>query len=307
MTGQGIGLNVAGQPSRPRVPKAQPDPLSPDLAGLLREFPSPVAEVRCLTTLPSRLRAHGSFRIRFADGVVVKGRQVESTAQAERIRAIRASLPGRHFPRILAQRGPALIEQWVAGTPVNAATVAPRTLVESGRLLALVHGAPVPAGFDAPPATTARRLERLDRQTRELIDRGAMQPAERERTLELASRHAPDDAPAGIIHRDFCAENLVLDGTGTLHAVDNETMRYDACDFDLARTWYRWPMPAADWESFLSGYRDLRPTEGFERHAPFWCLSALVDTYLYRVRAATADPDLPYRRVRALLDAHADG
>ncbi len=277
------------------------------LSDLLETFRSPIASLECLTALPSGVRSHAAFKVQFANGEVVKARQVETAAQADRIRAIRRTLPDDHFPKILAHRGSALIEEWIDGRPVQGEQPEPSTLNESGRLLGLIHCTDPPEDYDFPSLATAEnRLAWLERQTRELVERGEMSPREREKTIESAQRHKPDQCEGGLIHRDFCAENLILDRNNRLHAVDNETMRLDVLDFDLARTWYRWPMSADDWKAFLDGYRTHRSSKGFERHFLFWSLSALVDTFLYRVSAATADPHFPYRRIRALLSEYAD-
>ena len=278
------------------------DALPAGIVALVHRFSRQLVAVKCLTALPSELRAHAAFMVELADGTRVKARQVETAEQANRIVAIRSVLPDRHFPKILAHCDTALIEEWIDGSPIASRPTDHPTAIQSGQLLGLIHKSPIPPVLTSPDVSMpGRRLTRLDRQTNELVDRGKITSAEKDRILELSRRHRPDHCESGIIHRDFCAENLIEGRRGALYAVDNETMRYDALDFDLARTWYRWPMEPDYWSSFLDGYGSLRSTVNFKRHAPFWCLSALVDTFLFRVRAETAEQDLPYKRLLTLL------
>ena len=78
------------------------------------------------------------------------------------------------------------------------------------------------------------------------------------------------------------------------------------CDYDLARTWYRWPMTGEQRDAYLAGYRDHRDASAFLVHAPFWHIAALANGALFRHRRRSGAPALPLAALRALLrDAEA--
>jgi aminoglycoside phosphotransferase (APT) family kinase protein len=151
------------------------------------------------------------------------------------------------------------------------------------------------------PATAARRLAVAERQLAQLVSLGALSSASARQARRQLRDHVPAHVAAGIIHRDFCAQNIVRTPDGRLCVVDNETIRVDSPEFDLARTWYRWPMTPLQWEAFLAGYRGRRDPASFLRNFPFWTIAVLADTALFRLRARTPGASLPVRRLDALL------
>ena len=277
-----------------------------DLWALIRAAGAPLRSGWVLTTLPSPTVAHASLRLTLADGRTVKGRRVERPDQAARMAAIVAGLDPRAFPRILARRGAALLEEWVDGRRLPARPGLD-VIERAGALLAAVHRTPPPAGLGVHgPPDPPRRLALLLRQADELERRGALSAALARQARAVAEAAAPRTCATGVIHRDFCAENLVLDRAGRLHVVDNETLQIGAYDFDLARTWYRWPLGPRGRAAFLCGYQRRRSLRSYLAHFPFWAVGVLVDTALYRVRAGTAHPEVPLRRLRALVRDHGD-
>src|SRR4030095_9232601 len=98
-----------------------------------------------------------------------------------------------------------------------------------------------------------------------------------------AAERDPRIAPAGIIHTDLCAENLVVDPAGIVRAVDNEALRTGPTGFDLARFWYRWPMSASAWDTYVSAYARLADPEPALAHFAFWKLAAVLHSARVRV------------------------
>jgi aminoglycoside phosphotransferase (APT) family kinase protein len=108
----------------------------------------------------------------------------------------------------------------------------------------------------------------------------------------------------GLVHKDFCRENMVVSPDGVVRVVDNETLAVDCPDYDLTRTWYRWPMDPAQAVAYLAGYRRHRSTETLARHFPFWAVAVLSESALFRLRRGLSAA-LPLGRLRELLDRHA--
>lgn len=275
--------------------------LGADLWALVQGLGAPLLSASVLTSLPSPLRSHASFRLRFGDGRILKGRRVETSAQAERMEALVSRLDRRHFPRVIARRGAAVLEEWVEGRRVTSRRPGTRVLRSAGEILGAVHALDVPAGDGVP--SPRRRLEIVAEQSAALRAEGAITADALDRVVEVAHAWVPGEATRGVIHRDFCAENLVRSAAGRLRAIDNETVQPGVHDFDLARTWYRWPMTPAEQAAFLGGYRRHRDPAAYLSHAPFWIVAVLVDTALFRIRAGTAEPDKPLRRLSRFLEA----
>jgi Ser/Thr protein kinase RdoA (MazF antagonist) len=274
--------------------------LGADAWALVERVGTPLAEAQILTRLPSPVMAHASFRLRFTNGRILKVRRVETAAQAERMQAILDVLDARHFPRILDRHAAALLEEWVAGEPLEP-PAAPALASRCGAVLGAMHRVVPPAGIQGSSGDTARRLDQLERQAGELVRLGVLDPRAEARLLAIARAHAPGDIALGVIHRDFCAENIVLATPDRPWVVDNETVRIDACDFDLARTWYRWPMTEAEETAFLEGYAWHRSPHPYLKSFPFWALCVLADTALFRQRARTPEATVPLDRLEALL------
>jgi hypothetical protein len=277
------------------------DGLGPDLVALIGSLDVPLRSVSTLTTLRAAVVAHAAFRLEFADNRLLKGRRVTSATQAERVEAILAVMDPRHFPRILARRGVGLLEEWRPGTPMETAVPGPDLVRRCGGILGLVHRVP-PSGLPVPPtAGPEARLRTAEQQLQTLQALGALSGVAARRTLKFIECSIPADADIGMIHGDFCAENLVCDEVGRPHVIDNETMQIGALDLDLARTWYRWPMTMSTATSFLQGYASHRSPAPYLAHFTFWSLVVLVDATLVRLRAGTAGVPVPLARLLAFL------
>ena len=164
-----------------------------------------------------------------------------------------------------------------------------------------VHRAAPAVEVDARARPEAR-LAAVRWQSYTLVRAGALSSASRKRLIALLEAHLPADSPIGVIHRDFCAENLVWDASGQPHVVDNETMQIGALDFDLARTWYRWPMTDAQATAFLDGYSSHRSPESFLASFVFWTLVMLVDVSRYHLRVGTDRAQGAVDLLHAILD-----
>jgi Ser/Thr protein kinase RdoA (MazF antagonist) len=280
-------------------------PLGPDLGALVRARAAPLLAARRISTHGAARPARDTFRLDFADGVTVKGRQLASASDARRVEAVVARLDPERFPRVLARRGKALLEAWIPGESLDRLPPEDRHILWAAETLAAVHRVapgrrPTGAGW-----VRARRAA-LSRELRRLAAAGAL-PEEAARDLrELALAHAPRTTELTIVHRDLCPENIVLDRDGRLFSIDNAMARAGAPDEDLARTCYRWPLGPRERGAFLDAYRAFRDPRGFLDHLPFWMVAALAHAAWVRRLRGYAKADVPLRRLLGQLDG-ADG
>jgi hypothetical protein len=274
--------------------------LGDDLVDLVGTFDAPLAEVAPLSASGYPGYQPTAFRFRFADGLILKGRRFRDGNRATAVEYISRRLDHEVFPRVVARAGRALLTEWVEGRPIRADD--PELLRRCGSLHGLLHAVPVPEDSPYLPCKTVEhRISRLKRRLGELGKAGALERSEAERAFERAVRHAPNSYAAGFAHGDFCAENMVLRSSGTVCVVDNETLAVEAYDYDLARTWYRWPMDAVQRRTYLDAYQPHRSPADFLAHFPFWAIEALVESILFRSRIQRNAAAVPVQRLCALL------
>jgi Ser/Thr protein kinase RdoA (MazF antagonist) len=277
-----------------------PEKVGRDLWSLVASRGGGLREAACLSGTPHSPRA--AFRLAFADGLVVKGRRCATEAQAERVERLAARLDPRHFPRVLARSRTALLTEWIPGRPLTTGDVTVSRLRACGRILAGVHRAPI-----ADEERVAGRVQ-TDAWRRTLIDGlealarcGALTRSEQRAAAALAERFAPPPPALHLIHGDFCARNIVLDHRATLRVVDNENLTVGPAEYDLARTWYLWPMDPAARAAFADGYGLGEPLARFRAYLAFWTVFVLVESARFRLRHRIRSPAVPLGRLRTLL------
>jgi aminoglycoside phosphotransferase (APT) family kinase protein len=142
---------------------------------------------------------------------------------------------------------------------------------------------------DAPLAMAPRGprelLAKLERDAAELLAARLLDPELARSARAAAAAERPAEATSGVIHKDFCAENLVLSHAGRIVCVDDATLSFGPHDLDLARSWWRWPMTKTERTHFEAGYREQRSLEAFARHFRFWATCVLVAAAATRLRS----------------------
>src|SRR5689334_17694078 len=78
-------------------------------------------------------------RLALADGRVLKGRRLDSPADADRIRTVVARLDRPELPRIVGHRGAALLEEWVVGEPASQSRADVAFIERCGGILGAIH------------------------------------------------------------------------------------------------------------------------------------------------------------------------
>lgn len=277
--------------------------LSDELQSLVRTLGSELADVVPLSSAGYAGYRPNAFRLRFADGREVKGRELGNWQRAAAVEYVLGHVHHPGLPRLLARAGRALITEWVDGRPLTAADCTPALVQQCGELLGFIHAVPVP---DQNPFERRDPIDawhrRCERDLSALVAADVLGEAERRHAFDVAIRHAPPtDGAAGFVHRDFCAENIIVRPSGEIAIVDNETMGIDEYDFDLGRTWYRWLMTRDLREAFWAGYNCHRTAERFIAHGVYWAIVALADAAVFRLKKHAGATDAPLARLRALL------
>ena len=94
--------------------------------------------------------------------------------------------------------------------------------------------APLPNGTPASPEALFAKLER---DTDLVLSAKLLDPELARRALADADANRPGEPTLGIIHKDFCAENIVLAPDGALVCVDDATLSTGPHDLDPGENW----------------------------------------------------------------------
>jgi len=194
-----------------------------------------------------------AFRICLDDGQLAKARLLLAGGSAERLATLlEVGGASRRCSRILVARGRCLLEEWVDGEPLAATT--PRTvLVACGQALADIHTTPIRNGGLASAADFSG-FERLRSDLLSLSARGWLTGREAATLESIAEAIVPPPEPMGLVHLDYCRDNLVLHAERGPVCIDNETVRVGPFALDLARTVTRWPLDGDSARHFIAGY-----------------------------------------------------
>lgn len=280
--------------------------ISTDLAALLQERRLTVVTAQPITTWPSDGRP-SAFRLELDDGSVLKARQFPSVQRAHTFeRILQMTLSG--FPQPIARHGCALLLPWIEGDVLASLDSIPLDVIHRcGANLGALHRQDVSGWPDVVVRQADEVLARLRSDTTILVEAGELEKDAAAGAHALANEHAPGTASAGIIHNDFCSENIVLDASGTPVCVDNATLTFGPHDYDLARSWYRWPMSPGESEAFLHGYETHRSGASFEHHFVFWAICMLTATAANRLRMGIGDHAKSLDALRSILAAFERG
>jgi len=276
--------------------------ISTDLLALARAVGVPLAESTSVSGTGYPGYQANAFRLRFADGRLLKGRQFAAVKRAATVEYVARHIAHPGFPKVLARINGALLSEWIEGHPLCMTDMTPALLRRCGALHGFMHSVPLPLDCPYRFHTTSREwCDELAQRLEELATAGILKPGEAQCAFDRAIHSVPNSCDGGFVHRDFCAENMVVCPTGQVWVIDNETVGVDAYDYDLGRTWYRWPMSWRQRQAYLEGYRVYRSPDAFLSHLPFWSIVAIVGSAVFRLRRQRDGASEPAERLRGML------
>ncbi len=275
--------------------------LGEDLAALTREVGAQLLGATRITGLRARALERQTFRLRFAGGLVLKGRRMDRVEDAERAFRLGLLLDERGFPRPIAQRGLALLEPWIAGTRIDLAGPSHAALHECGRLLGTVHALAVDVAGEGRRWQPEVRLRDVEARLDQLCHLDLLSARATTRLIGLARASVPDEAVVGVVHRDFSPPNVVVDAGGRPHVIDNASISIGAHAFDQSRTAYLWPMENGPRAAFDGGYSESAPRPRTD--SPFWTIDVLSEVALFRRLGGARGVSKPVSQLRRLAAA----
>ena len=240
--------------------------------------------IHAITTLVPAAAERQTFRIELADGRTIKARRLPDEETAARLHAVRSELPPAFTP-VLARHRNVLLEEWIAGEPLDDACPSDALLREAGAILGSLHARTRVVGEPARErrSTDAWRAV-CDRELREISAAGALEERAVCAIRSALERMDPGSGIFGLAHTDFCGENMIVDAAGRLRIIDNERLGIDALGYDVGRTWYRWALPEPAWARFCAAYAARAPSREPLETIPFWRLVAVVKSAALRLR-----------------------
>jgi thiamine kinase-like enzyme len=244
-----------------------------------------------------------AYRLELDDGRVVKARRCADEARARDVWEIRGRLSVPGLARVYARVDLVLIEEWVEGTSLPRADGTPEHVVAAATILAGLHSAGPVGDTVAHWMTAAERLERAQRDLALLAAHGALQRGQVRTMRDALRRLDPGAVGTGIIHRDFCAENMVREPDGRICVIDNEGLAVGPPAYDLGRVWYRWPMPRAAWGLFLETYAARRAQVVPDSPLIVWKIAATARSAALRLASDPGGLREPLTRLRELSEA----
>ncbi len=242
-----------------------------------------------------------TWKIELEDGHTIKARTLRDEEDARRLFDIRRRLPAGFAPAI-ARRGVVLLEDWIDGEALTRTPPSRAQAEAAGVLLGELHAMDQVGRLHVRGReSTDRWREETDRGLSAIREAGELDEDGARRIRAALERRDPGRALLGLIHRDFCGENMVIDGSGELRVIDNEYFFVDALALDVAQTWYRWPLSVPLWDAFVSGYAKTAPSEEPIEMLPFWSFVAVIKSASYRLRRAPDRVRVPVGRLRGLI------
>lgn len=276
------------------------EPLDPEIAAALARAGLCGHAFRHLSKTISPESRRSVYRIDTDTGNTIKARRVEDEGTARRLFEVRRELPDA-FAAVIGIYGSVLLEEWVEGEELGNEIPTDANIVTAAALLARLHTTQTLAGQRLRERrSTAAWRDTAEESLRHILAVDALDTTAAARILDALQRLDPGEATVGLVHTDFCGENMVVDRAGRLRVVDNERIGVDALAFDVARTWYRWGLPARAWERFRSAYvarmsfREPLDTIGF------WSIVAVTHSAALRLRADRARAYIPLERLRQM-------
>jgi aminoglycoside phosphotransferase (APT) family kinase protein len=277
------------------------EPLEAEVVAALDQFGLCARSWQCLSTIRAAEYERRVYRLDLKGGRVLKARRLEDEATARRLFEIRQEAPAGFAP-VLHRHGAVMLEAWIEGEDLAQRPMTSQHLFEAATLLACLHATPRVLGRPLPATqSTGAEREMAEHARWHLAADGRLALAESDRIGAALKLLDPKRALFGLVHTDFCGENMVIDPDGRLHIIDNERMSLGVLGLDVARTWYRWMLPSPAWECFRATYQARMPHQDALRHFAFWALVATLKSAVLRLWLDPARAHVPIERLREIM------
>lgn len=277
--------------------------LAQDLDWAASALGSQIVDVAAVSPLRGRDVPRAAFRLTLADGRQLKLRRLRSAERVTELVRLLAALRDLGIPQVAAAGAELLVVDWLAATPLAAAANEPERIEQAAQLLAGIHATPAFEGLALPELRpSGPELLALEEEVRVLERAGSMARDTAQRLAAVIRERDPGRLACGIVHGDFCAENLVVDAGGRLRVIDNEALELGPFLRDVARVWSRWPLAEPEWARFLSAYRASGGQPIGTADLELWQLRSLVLSAWYRTKHGRAGVADVLARLRSLLE-----
>jgi hypothetical protein len=253
-----------------------------------------------ISPLQDPARRQQAYRLEVEDGRLMKGRVLWKSSYAQRMRRWLPLLPAEHFARIIAAHGRAMLEEWVPGDSPGG-DAAPALFFRAGQLLGVIHSIQ-PDDTSGVRTRLPQRVRHLWYGLRRLCRAGLLPERAADHLLQVARTDMPRRSTWRLAHGDYCGANLVLCDE-RLCCIDNVTVQPKYVAEDLARTWYRWPMSAAQWQTFMTGYAEVCPVDECMQHQRFWRVATIVSSAVHRLKRRVRGAPEIVQRLLNLMDS----
>jgi aminoglycoside phosphotransferase (APT) family kinase protein len=279
----------------------QPESAAADFTELIGRLGSRPVEIAPLTQLRTGDHERGCYRVQLADGRVFKYRRMPSARRAESVERLTRLIDSPHIPRVIDRCGTGLLIEFVDAQTLRRDDITPEFLNKTASLQGRIHQTKVGDLLGEETATSVNYARRLRSSIDRLVSLQALTAKEGSDLSALALSHAPGSGGRGLTHNDYCSQNILLTATGSFFVVDNETVAIGPYNFDLARTWYLWPMKPSQRAAYWAGYSRHRDTDDFLSSFFFWIVYVMARSALFRLRGASATAAVPLGKLRGLL------
>lgn len=267
-----------------------------ELTAVLGQLGWKPGEVTVLSPASPRKFWRYTLRVDLDGGAVVKVRHLESAEAAGRLVRIRESLD-RSFSAVLGWEGQTLVEEWIEGVPLDKLPADENHLDEAATLLGRLHRKPADLPADLPEAAP---LDQAVGDLEKCRAAGLIPGDDVDRLADLLRRFDPGRTEQTLTHRDFCAENIIVDSSGALRVVDNEWIAYGPPGFELGRTRSRWRMSPDGWARFVAAYGAVRPID--DDALTFWSIAGAAWSIRLRIGCDPTTIEVPLGLLRTLLE-----
>ena len=246
-----------------------------------------LVEVELITTIPDQFASRLNYRLKFSDDSIAKCRIMSSPEKCARLCWISRNLPTKIIARMYSYFGSAMLEQWVEGNVLSSPNLDKELISKAANAFGRLHLLEFKQPYTTPKTERSywesHCVDEIDKAQRQ----GVLVSSQASRISDYLFQILPDKFQTGVVHLDFCGENLVEREDGNIICIDNESVTFGVYDHDLARTKKRWNLSDSDWSHFRTHYGYKRSLDTYDENSSFWdTLVTLESARFHSVRSS---------------------